>query len=48
MGSKLAAWNDKGQHKAVVDRLRAQLAPVCAKQPAADGQKATCEGVIKA
>ncbi|MFZ2990294.1 thioredoxin family protein [Ideonella sp.] len=48
VGAKLGAWNDKGQHKAALDRLRAQLAPVCGKLPAADGQKATCDGLIKA
>lgn len=48
VGSKLAEWNGKGQHQAVVNRLRAQLAPVCGKLPAEGGQKATCEGVIKA
>lgn len=48
VGSKLAEWNGQGTHQAVVSRLRAQLSPVCAKLPAEGGQKATCEGVIKA
>ncbi len=47
MGDKLAAWNAKGEHKAAVERLRAQLAPVCAKLPAADPQRAACDGVLK-
>jgi len=48
VGAKLGSWNDKGQHQAVVERLRAQLAPVCGKLPPADGQRQTCEGLIKA
>jgi thioredoxin-related protein len=47
VGTQLGSWNAKGQHQAVVDRLRVQLAPVCSKLPAADGQKATCDGLIK-
>jgi thioredoxin-like negative regulator of GroEL len=47
MGDKLAAWNAKGEHKAVVQRLRAQLAPVCAKLPAGDAQRGACDGVLK-
>jgi len=47
VGDQLAAWSAKGQHRAVVERLRAQLAPVCAKLPAADAQRAACEGVLK-
>ena len=48
VGSKLAAWNQDGQHDAVIRRLQGQLAPVCAKVDAADGQRATCEGLLKA
>jgi thioredoxin-like negative regulator of GroEL len=47
VGDQLAAWSAKGQHRAVVERLRAQLAPVCAKLPAADAQRAACEGVLR-
>lgn len=47
VGERLAAWNAKGEHKAAVARLRAQLKPVCAKLPAADAQRATCDGVLK-
>jgi hypothetical protein len=47
LGEKLAAWNQMGDHKAVVERLRTQLTPVCAKLPAADTQRSTCEGVLK-
>jgi thiol-disulfide isomerase/thioredoxin len=48
VGAKLAAWNENGSHAAVVQRLQAQLAPVCAKADAADGQRAACEGLLKA
>jgi thioredoxin-like negative regulator of GroEL len=47
VGDQLAAWNAKGQHKAVVERLRAQLTPVCAKLPAGDAQRSACEGVLR-
>jgi len=47
VGVELGKWNAKGAHQATLDRLRAQLAPVCGKLPAADGQKTTCEGLIK-
>ncbi|HEX5686942.1 MAG TPA: thioredoxin fold domain-containing protein [Ideonella sp.] len=47
VGDRLAAWNAKGQHKAVVERLRAQLTPVCAKLPAADAQREACDKVLK-
>ena len=47
MGAKLASWNQRGQHADVLGRLRAQLAQVCGKLPAADPQRGTCEGVIK-
>lgn len=45
VGSQLVAWNAKGQHDASLNRLRAQLAPVCAAQEAAD--KATCDGLLR-
>ena len=47
VGSQLAKWSKQGHHQAVIGRLQAQLAPVCAKLPAADGQKATCDGLFK-
>lgn len=47
VGDKLAAWNGKGEHQAVVDRLRAQLTPVCAKLPAGDPQRGACDAVFK-
>lgn len=48
LGAKLAEWNGPGRHQAVIERLRAQLAPVCAKLPAGDAQRGSCEGLIKA
>ncbi|WP_396269109.1 thioredoxin family protein [Ideonella sp.] len=48
VGQKLATWNGKGEHKDVIQRLRQQITPVCAKLPTEGGQKAVCEGVIKA
>jgi len=47
VGKKLAAWNAGDAHADVMRRLQAQLAPVCAKQPAEDGQRATCEALLK-
>ena len=46
MGTKLAAWNGKHRHEATVARIRAQMAGVCAKLPAADPARATCDGVL--
>lgn len=48
VGAKLVSWNAGGRHQATLDRLRAQLAPVCGKLPAGDPQRATCDGMIKA
>ncbi|MBP6339138.1 MAG: thioredoxin family protein [Vitreoscilla sp.] len=47
LGAKLAEWNGKGQHQAVIERLRAQLAPVCAQLQVGDAQRSSCEGLIK-
>lgn len=47
LGGQLRSWSAQGHHTAAIGRLRQQLAPVCARQPAADGQKATCEGLLK-
>ncbi|MED5620996.1 thioredoxin family protein [Ideonella sp. BN130291] len=48
VGAKLQAWNAKGQHAAAMQRLQARLGGVCAKLDAADPQRATCEGLLKA
>lgn len=47
LGTKLSEWNQLGEHRAVIERLRAQLAPVCAKLPTGDAQRGSCEGLIK-
>ena len=46
MGKKLVAWNKDNQHAASVQRISAQLAGVCAKLPAGDPARATCDGAI--
>ena len=46
VGKKLTSWNADGQHAATVKRLQDQLDRVCAKVDAADGQRATCAGVL--
>jgi hypothetical protein len=46
LGQKLNAWNGDGKHQAVLGRLRQQLDTVCAKLPAADAQRATCQGLL--
>lgn len=48
VGAKLQAWGGGGQHAAVMKRLQSQLTTTCAKVPSADGQRATCEGLLKA
>ena len=41
------SWNAQGQHEAVIKRLQANLQPVCGKLDAADGQRATCDALLK-
>ncbi|MDT9001623.1 thioredoxin fold domain-containing protein [Paucibacter sp. APW11] len=48
VGSSLAKWNDKGQHDAVLARLKTQLDGICAKVDTADKQRETCESLVKA
>ena len=48
VGAKLQKWNAGGKHQATVDHLAAQVQGLCAKLPAGDPQRATCEGVFKA
>lgn len=48
VGSSLAKWNDKGQHDAVLSRLKTQLDGICAKVDTADKQRETCESLVKA
>jgi thiol-disulfide isomerase/thioredoxin len=46
LGQKLNAWNGDGKHQAALGRLRQQLDTVCSKLPAADAQRATCQGLL--
>jgi len=47
MGKELAGWNRNGQHNASVQRIRAQMAKVCAQLPAADPARAACDGALR-
>ena len=47
MGGKLAGWNAQRRHEPAMARIRAQMAAVCAKLPAADPARATCDGVMR-
>jgi thiol-disulfide isomerase/thioredoxin len=47
MGKELVAWNKNRQHDASLQRIRAKMANVCAKLPAADPARATCEGALR-
>ncbi len=47
LGAKLVKWNAGGKHQAVVDQLGNQLQGICARLPAGEPQRATCEGVFK-
>ena len=47
MSKKLAAWNKGNAHRATIDRLRADMAGVCAKLPAHDPARATCDGTLR-
>ena len=46
IGAKLAKWNASGRHQAAVDRLAAELHRTCAKLPAGDMARATCDSVL--
>ena len=47
VGTKLQAWNGSGQHAASMKRLQSQLDSTCAQVQKADGQRATCEALLK-
>jgi thioredoxin-related protein len=47
LGAKLVKWNAGGRHQAVVDHLSAQVQGLCARLPAGDPQRATCDAVFK-
>lgn len=47
MGQRLMAWNDRGQHAAVVKKLAIQLGATCTKLPPQDEARAACNGVFR-
>jgi len=47
VGRKLQSWNADGAQAAALQRLQRQLDGVCAKVPAADGQRQTCRQLLK-
>jgi len=47
VGDKLVAWQKTPEHRDVVKRLQGQLDGVCGSLPEADGQRSTCEGLLK-
>jgi thiol-disulfide isomerase/thioredoxin len=47
MGKKLAGWNKGPAQRAVLERIRAQMAGLCAKLPAGDPARAKCGGALR-
>lgn len=47
LGRNLAKWGQDPVHRAAAQHLRAEMAGVCAKVPAADPARANCEGALK-
>jgi hypothetical protein len=47
IGKNLAKWNDDPQHRPAVQRLRAEMAGVCAKLPAGDPARANCDSALR-
>jgi len=47
LGKELAAWNKDKRHEASLTRIRAEMATVCAKLPAGDPARATCNGALR-
>jgi thiol-disulfide isomerase/thioredoxin len=47
LGRKLAQWNSDGRHEAALKTVGKQLAGICARLPAADVQRATCQKVLE-
>ena len=47
VGKKLASWNAGDAHADVMRRLQAQLEPVCARLPAGDSQRTTCDALLR-
>ena len=48
VGTQLQKWNADGRQAAVLQRLQRQLDGICPKVDAADGQRATCERLLRA
>ena len=48
VGARLLAWNKDGARAAAMQRLQGKLDTVCGKLPAADAQRAVCEGLFVA
>jgi thiol-disulfide isomerase/thioredoxin len=46
MGEKLTVWNKDHRHDASIKRIRTQMASVCAKLPASDPSRSTCNSVL--
>jgi hypothetical protein len=44
---KLNAWNRDSTHEASYERIASQFSAVCGKLPAADPQRASCDGLLK-
>jgi thioredoxin-like negative regulator of GroEL len=47
VADKLAGWNTDGSKSPVLARLQRQLDGICGKVDAADGQRATCQALLK-
>jgi thioredoxin-like negative regulator of GroEL len=47
VADKLANWNTDGSKSPVLTRLQRQLDGICSKVDAADGQRATCQALLK-
>jgi len=47
VADKLAGWNTDGSKSPVLVRLQRQLDGICGKVDAADGQRATCQALLK-
>jgi hypothetical protein len=45
---KLMAWNNGGQHAAVIKRLQQQAVGLCGKLPAASSQRGSCQKLLRA
>ncbi len=46
LGKKLQDWNKDGKHQQTFQKVQAQLGGICAKLPANDPQKASCQNLL--